>query len=636
MIYLDNDTVIQEVYIPRQTYAETAPSHYATEEYVDGRVEDEANRVDTYYTPTSGFATINGSAITEGGNIVIQGGGGGSYSAGTNISIVDDVISVTGITVPTNVSELNNDSGYITSGSLPTRVSELENDEGYITENDIPENLSDFNNDEGFITSAYTSGFVNEVTYNSGTKLLTFNSPGGQVFQLDCTDFVKDGMVDDVYIDGTDLVIDFNTESGKQDIRIPLSDIFDPSNYYTTGQTDSLLYNFKQDAYEAATGYTNEAISAATADTLTEVDNRIATATASTTGWVESQGYLTEHQSLTAYTPTSGFATVNGSAITAGGNVQIDSSATVELTQAEYDALVSGGTVEEGTIYVITDAPTIDIDDLASNRLSELDELPEAPSNGDLIKYKGTLITYTTGTAQTVEMEKVTDTLYIIRYAYLESESDLEICRMRYSSNSAYDSIYLSTGGTLYVKPSNSSTPWATVNHDGVEVQSRNVSYSYYYYYITWIGNTIVIRMSSNSLNVYWMNPDFTTSGGWVLYRQPEEIVNGNISTGSTDSGIPRWDRYGRVVGRNYEAKTYTYRLNGNYIYNLNYSNSTYPSEMFVPTSSGTSGQTLVSTGGTTPVWETRVKAIGITSADYDALVQAGTTDPNTLYLLTD
>ena len=29
----------------------------------------------TAYTPTSGFATINGSAITEGGNIVIQGGG---------------------------------------------------------------------------------------------------------------------------------------------------------------------------------------------------------------------------------------------------------------------------------------------------------------------------------------------------------------------------------------------------------------------------------------------------------------------------------------------------------------------------------------------------------------------------------
>ena len=32
----------------------------------------------TAYTPTNGFATINGSAITEGGNIEIQGGGGGT------------------------------------------------------------------------------------------------------------------------------------------------------------------------------------------------------------------------------------------------------------------------------------------------------------------------------------------------------------------------------------------------------------------------------------------------------------------------------------------------------------------------------------------------------------------------------
>lgn len=30
------------------------------------------------YTPTTGFSTINGSAITDGGNIVIKGGGGGS------------------------------------------------------------------------------------------------------------------------------------------------------------------------------------------------------------------------------------------------------------------------------------------------------------------------------------------------------------------------------------------------------------------------------------------------------------------------------------------------------------------------------------------------------------------------------
>ena len=34
-----------------------------------------------------------------------------------------------------------------------------------------------------------------------------------------------------------------------------------------------------------------------------------------------------------------------------------------EVTQAEYDALVSGGTVDPNTLYIITDAPTIDMND---------------------------------------------------------------------------------------------------------------------------------------------------------------------------------------------------------------------------------------------------------------------------------
>lgn len=38
--------------------------------------------------------------------------------------------------LPTNVSELTNDSGYITSAALPTNVSELTNDEGYIKATD--------------------------------------------------------------------------------------------------------------------------------------------------------------------------------------------------------------------------------------------------------------------------------------------------------------------------------------------------------------------------------------------------------------------------------------------------------------------------------------------------------------------
>jgi hypothetical protein len=64
--------------------------------------------------------------------------------------------------IPTAVSELTNDAGYITSNSLPTSVSELTNDAGYITSNSLPTAVSELTNDAGYLTSV--AGF----TYNEG------------------------------------------------------------------------------------------------------------------------------------------------------------------------------------------------------------------------------------------------------------------------------------------------------------------------------------------------------------------------------------------------------------------------------------------------------------------------------------
>lgn len=58
---------------------------------------------------------------------------------------------------------------------------------------------------------------------------------------IDATDFIKDGMVQNVVISNGNLVISFNTDAGKQDISIDLDDIFDASNYYTSAEVDTLL-----------------------------------------------------------------------------------------------------------------------------------------------------------------------------------------------------------------------------------------------------------------------------------------------------------------------------------------------------------------------------------------------------------
>ena len=75
--------------------------------------------------------------------------------------------------------------------------------------------------------------------YNSQTKKIVFKHGDTVLVQIDATDFIKDGMVSNVEIVDNKLVISFNTDSGKENIEIPLSEIFNPNNYYTKTQIDA-------------------------------------------------------------------------------------------------------------------------------------------------------------------------------------------------------------------------------------------------------------------------------------------------------------------------------------------------------------------------------------------------------------
>ena len=97
--------------------------------------------------------------------------------------------------------------------------------------------------------------FFGAVAYDSQTKRINFynTSTGGTVLgYVDATDFIKDGMVSNVEIKdvtgkGTCIVITFNSDAGKQAIEIPISQIFDASNYYTTAQTQSYVQGYTYD-----------------------------------------------------------------------------------------------------------------------------------------------------------------------------------------------------------------------------------------------------------------------------------------------------------------------------------------------------------------------------------------------------
>ena len=53
------------------------------------------------------------------------------------------------------------------------------------------------------------------------------NNSNAVLTKIDATAFIKDGMVSDVRLDGNNLVIDFNTDSGIQDIALPLDKFID-------------------------------------------------------------------------------------------------------------------------------------------------------------------------------------------------------------------------------------------------------------------------------------------------------------------------------------------------------------------------------------------------------------------------
>ena len=83
---------------------------------------------------------------------------------------------------------------------------------------------------------------VARAEYDDATKFINFYDINDVVISsIDVTPFIKDGMIESVKIEDGKLVITFNAESGKEKIEIPLSDIFNPDNYYTKSDIDEKL-----------------------------------------------------------------------------------------------------------------------------------------------------------------------------------------------------------------------------------------------------------------------------------------------------------------------------------------------------------------------------------------------------------
>ena len=84
---------------------------------------------------------------------------------------------------------------------------------------------------------------ANKLEWDSNAKALKLYSGNHLLATVDGTTWVKDGMVESVAVVGNNLEITFNTDSGKEKISVPLTDIFNPDNYYNKTEIDSKFEN---------------------------------------------------------------------------------------------------------------------------------------------------------------------------------------------------------------------------------------------------------------------------------------------------------------------------------------------------------------------------------------------------------
>jgi len=90
--------------------------------------------------------------------------------------------------------------------------------------------------------STSTELFANAEYHEYDKKIHFYAKDGNEICSIDTSNFAP-SVITDIWYDETtkELVIVWDSGSGSAETRIPLSDIFNPDNYYTKEETDNLL-----------------------------------------------------------------------------------------------------------------------------------------------------------------------------------------------------------------------------------------------------------------------------------------------------------------------------------------------------------------------------------------------------------
>ena len=131
-----------------------------------------------------------------------------------------------------------------------------------------------------------------DAEYVPSEKMIYLSNGFGEVIDsIDCTDFVIDGMVENVSLSGNILTITFNTDAGKQNIDIDLTEFINPQNYYTKTETDNIV----DSAFTSAVTYVDSEILSARTDASAYTDAALVSAKTYTDNAVDSAKTYTDN-----------------------------------------------------------------------------------------------------------------------------------------------------------------------------------------------------------------------------------------------------------------------------------------------------------------------------------------------------
>ena len=226
-------------------------------------------------------------------------------------------------TVPTNVSAFTNDAGYL------TQHQSLDN---YYTKQEV---------------NGLTSNFFDKAIYDSDNKAIIFKNGDDVIATIDATGFIKDGMVSNVEISESNLVITFNTDAGKEPISFALTDIFNPANYYDKTAMDGKLA-LKADASnvytkeDADSKFLTEHQSLDNYYTKTQVNEALTLKQDANTAFSGDYNDLTNKPDLSVYAESADLATV----ATSGDYNDLTNKPTIPAAQVNADWDASSGVAQ--------------------------------------------------------------------------------------------------------------------------------------------------------------------------------------------------------------------------------------------------------------------------------------------------